>query len=463
MRKTIAIHCIVATLLCVLLARKTSFAGEPTQPAAQIPKTGGDANASDRVLSANTPIAAEYEGLGIKYEKLANARDAEIPLDTNEPADLTLSDDEWLARRRAARAKAPNPDAILPRFIAFAEAHPNSPLAFDAVFFVVRKSAFQEFRADGTPSPVLKRALELAWRDHKDDPRMVHLLYLIAIPTRESETFLKRAAGEAPNRTVRAAATFQLARYYSIIDGCYKKTQRATGKKNSKPTNEDRFWKLVVVPNLEKYLPTDREENAKRIDALFNQVVADYSDVPLMGWRMPGPGNIYVQTDPTDPPKTYGKEAAAILYEKKHLTPGNPAPEIIGQDADGKTFRLSDYRGKAVMLTFCADWCPGCVELLPIQRRLADKFAGKPFVILSVNCDKSVETLKSRIAAGDITWRCWRDGESGPIRTAWHSGLPGVTLLDEKHIIQDCELGPANTAEEFEEAIAALIENGNGS
>lgn len=458
MRTIRAALCVIVVTLIVTLQSRISFASEPNRNTQQIAGTSSAAEVKSEVSAAQDPVATEYEHLGLEYEKLANAREAAIPLDTNEPADLTLSDDEWLARRRAAQAKAPNPDTLLPQFVAFAKDHPNSPLAFDALFFVVRKSAFKEFRGDGKPSPVLTQALEMAWDDHKDDPRLVHLLELIAIPTRQSEMFLKRAAGEAANRTVRAAATFHFARYYSFIGGCYKKSQRATDKKNTTPTNEDRFWKLVVVPNLEKYLPLDRDENEKRIDALFNEVVADFSDVPAAEWRMPGPANIYVQIASSDSPKTYGSEAAAILYQMKYLTPGNPAPEIVGQDVDGKTFHLSDYRGQVVLLTFCADWCPGCVRLGPIQRQLQERLGGKPFVILSVNCDESVETLKSHIATGEITWRCWRDGDSGPIRTAWHTGLPGVTLLDDKHVIQDCNLGPANTAEEFERAIAPLVE-----
>ena len=35
---------------------------------------------------------------------------------------------------------------------------------------------------------------------------------------------------------------------------------------------------------------------------------------------------------------------------------GKPAPDIVGQDLDGQTFRLSDYRGKVVVLDFWGDW-----------------------------------------------------------------------------------------------------------
>ncbi|HMC90420.1 MAG TPA: redoxin domain-containing protein [Gemmataceae bacterium] len=44
------------------------------------------------------------------------------------------------------------------------------------------------------------------------------------------------------------------------------------------------------------------------------------------------------------------------LFELRHLLPGKPAPEIAGQDIDGKGFKLSDYRGKVVLLDFWGHW-----------------------------------------------------------------------------------------------------------
>jgi peroxiredoxin len=40
------------------------------------------------------------------------------------------------------------------------------------------------------------------------------------------------------------------------------------------------------------------------------------------------------------------------LFELRHLAVGKQAPDIEGQDQDGKQFKLSDYRGKVVLLDF---------------------------------------------------------------------------------------------------------------
>jgi len=48
--------------------------------------------------------------------------------------------------------------------------------------------------------------------------------------------------------------------------------------------------------------------------------------------------------------------ASGVLFELKHLQIGMEAPDIVGVDLDGVEFKLSDYRGKVVMLDFWGDW-----------------------------------------------------------------------------------------------------------
>jgi hypothetical protein len=45
-----------------------------------------------------------------------------------------------------------------------------------------------------------------------------------------------------------------------------------------------------------------------------------------------------------------------FLFELQHLQPGMSAPDTEGNDLDGKAFKLSDYKGKVVMLDFWGDW-----------------------------------------------------------------------------------------------------------
>jgi len=54
--------------------------------------------------------------------------------------------------------------------------------------------------------------------------------------------------------------------------------------------------------------------------------------------------------------RSYGEQVERDLFELEHLAVGKVAPEITGEDIDGKALSLSEYRGKVVLLDFWGDW-----------------------------------------------------------------------------------------------------------
>src|SRR5207302_1904720 len=98
--------------------------------------------------------------------------------------------------------------------------------------------------------------------------------------------------------------------------------------------------------------------------------------------------------------------------------------------------KLSDYRGKVVVLVFCGDWCAPCRAMYPHERSLAKKMEGKPFALIGVNSDPDKEKLKKRLADEKITWRSFWDGPKGPggpISRAWKvSSWPTMYVLDDQ-------------------------------
>ncbi len=70
------------------------------------------------------------------------------------------------------------------------------------------------------------------------------------------------------------------------------------------------------------------------------------------------------------------------------LRKGQVAPEIVGVDENGRTVKLSDYRGKIVFIDVWATWCSGCIEGLPYFMKLQEKYKGRhDLVFLTVTED----------------------------------------------------------------------------
>src|SRR5437660_1587380 len=73
---------------------------------------------------------------------------------------------------------------------------------------------------------------------------------------------------------------------------------------------------------------------------------------------------------------------------------GQPAPDFTATTLDGQTVRLVDLRGKVVVLDFWATWCAPCRAMLPHERELVRKNAGKPLVFLGISADDHPQVLR---------------------------------------------------------------------
>ncbi|RMG21646.1 MAG: TlpA family protein disulfide reductase [Deltaproteobacteria bacterium] len=94
-------------------------------------------------------------------------------------------------------------------------------------------------------------------------------------------------------------------------------------------------------------------------------------------------------------------ESAAWLFPSEIPIPESldgepmdrPAKDFTLQNLQGQAVRLSDHRGKVVFLNFWATWCPPCVEELPSLIALKAALAGRPFEIVAVSEDDSVDDV----------------------------------------------------------------------
>lgn len=134
----------------------------------------------------------------------------------------------------------------------------------------------------------------------------------------------------------------------------------------------------------------------------------------------------------------FGTRARSRLFQLENLVVGKVVPDFSSPDAEGAEIKLSDYRGKVVLISFWGYWCAPCVALLPAEIALVKKHEGKPFAILGVNTDTDKEMFLRETRSRGLPWRnAWQGGTNGPIPTLWGvARYPTTYLLDAKGVLR---------------------------
>ena len=107
-------------------------------------------------------------------------------------------------------------------------------------------------------------------------------------------------------------------------------------------------------------------------------------------------------------PPSWTRRAACVTK----LTIGKTAPDIVGGDLDGVPFKLSDYRGKVVLLVFSGEWCGICRTQYPYERFLQELYKGWPFAILGVESGDDPALAKKTNGEQGLQFRRWWNGDA---------------------------------------------------
>ncbi|WP_295128388.1 TlpA disulfide reductase family protein [uncultured Chitinophaga sp.] len=84
-----------------------------------------------------------------------------------------------------------------------------------------------------------------------------------------------------------------------------------------------------------------------------------------------------------------GREFAESMNKERALITGNAAPDFTQNDVNDQPVKLSDFRGKYILLDFWASWCGPCRQENPFVVKAFNQFKDKNFTVLSVSLDKA--------------------------------------------------------------------------
>lgn len=133
--------------------------------------------------------------------------------------------------------------------------------------------------------------------------------------------------------------------------------------------------------------------------------------------------------------------AIYVLYENNKPLPNPPqvtnqeqkalAPDFALNDINGNQVKLSDYRGKIVVLNFWAVWCKYCkVEMPDFNELNAELEKGNDAVILAIDVQEDINTVKKYLNDNKITLKVLLD-ENGAISQKYNvSGFPTTFIIN---------------------------------
>jgi hypothetical protein len=223
--------------------------------------------------------------------------------------------------RREVSKLMPKPQEFAEKFKKLADENPKSEAGLKALIWIA-----QNVRGGAASTEAIAQVLA----DYPEAKEIESVVPMLAMgnPSPDTETTLQQIIEKSPHDVVKAKATYALA-------SALKRIVDLNGRLASDEKMEETFAKQMGEKTMD-YV-TKVGTDTTRIEELYQKIVDEYPDVE-MGRR------------------TLGKIASGALFEMRNLAIGKIAPEIVGKDFDEVEFKLSDYRGKVVVIDFWGDW-----------------------------------------------------------------------------------------------------------
>lgn len=363
-------------------------------------------------------------------------------------------------KRLAFVKTVPNLVDYCRRMIDLAATAPKDPGARDALLWVLNHPGWSD---EGLYGEEFGRAAERLVRDFGDDPEAIRIgLQLNNLFSSHRDQLLAGFVASAKGHEAKGLARLALGRYLQRkadyargvrpLGDRYSQVHKGIIGDDGEPHDmtevepDERYAYRILLSSCDPYAIETQAEK------LFEEVIRDYGDVPHITHRIrdleasleqPEPkwrGEVMTEAEVQKvrkiietPHPSLAKAAEGHLDEMRNVIVGRTAPEIDGVDFAGHPLKLSDFRGKAVAIVFWGTWCGPCLREIPHERELVEKYKGRPFAMLGVDCRDSKEAAAKVMEAEGITWPNWHDGEDhcGPIASLYHvSGFPTVFVID---------------------------------
>jgi hypothetical protein len=227
-------------------------------------------------------------------------------------------------RKKVEEEFARLPPSFAAKFLELAQKNPKDPVAVDAYLWVLQNASF---------TPEAEKAADAIAKDYLTDPKVKQAMAQLAhMPTAGAEKLLRGLVEKSTDKNDKARALNDLAQYL---------VSKAEIVETLKTADEEMLKQVETVAGkdfVQKLQKIDQARLEQEAAHLLDQLVQKYPEAKDAQGKL------------------ISDEAKGQLFVLRNLAIGKVAPEIEGEDIDGKKLKLSDYRGKVVVLDFWGNW-----------------------------------------------------------------------------------------------------------
>ena len=230
-------------------------------------------------------------------------------------------------RQKLVESEAyPRGDEYAKKLMPIVEADPKDSVAADALCWIIRQSQEPATKA---------KARDLLLTHHIKSESMAELCSDMAFqPSKSNLEAVDWILKETPHKSVKGKAHWAKAQ---ILTGAVS-TAKTLAEEGMKPEERKSYEEYLGADTIAWVKTLDAKAATAESEKIYELIAENYADVPLWGDR------------------SLADAAKGELFEIRNLAIGKTAPDIVGKDADGVEFKLSDYRGKVVVLDFWGYW-----------------------------------------------------------------------------------------------------------